>query len=442
MKIRSIWYSFIAFFCWIFSIAWAINIISEGFSTTTEFQEIDAHGVCHAVRQTWEQSYFVPTRSSEEWQSFRNNLPWDIELSSCGISFMNSCLFHTSPISYSFEWPSSGTQFSVSEYSPSSCHIWWDNMIKCLPSTVWNKFANYANFQDVQYDKLVWNFLTENGYREAGILKNSYCGIRTSDKNILCFWDPDFSVLYNNIPSWTFKDVFMGSPFYACGIRPDDTIACWGDFVQNNGGVYAPNYQSTWTVPSPSWQVESLFFSKEWLCVLFQDTSISCYGQHQLATQIQSFSWPIKLIFNVANSPSSTPLDQFDIATCALYTDGTVECLPSEKNGDDLSSYFPDLYIWSPTVLLWGIGWSCLVQDDLTTDCGPYNVFDPAIPNGYNIDPYNLIPWSVFDYGNPLILTQCWIDENTNTIVCWREDTMEIIWVEWQWILDDHICLQ
>ena len=66
-------------------VAYAINTISEGFKNTPgSSQVIDAHGVCEkVVNGTSDKTYFVPTKTSEEWQAFRDNIPTGVSLDDC-----------------------------------------------------------------------------------------------------------------------------------------------------------------------------------------------------------------------------------------------------------------------------------------------------------------------------------------------------------------------
>lgn len=67
----------------LFWVVYAINTINTWFKTTNSEVVIDAHGTCQRVRHTGSQEYFVPTKSSTEWNTFRSNKPAGIQLNSC-----------------------------------------------------------------------------------------------------------------------------------------------------------------------------------------------------------------------------------------------------------------------------------------------------------------------------------------------------------------------
>lgn len=84
MKMKRINLILFAIFFSIFG-SWAINSVNFGFKTSTDGIYVDVHGICKNVKQLGSNSYFIPTKSNLEWNSFRNNLPSDVVLNSCVI---------------------------------------------------------------------------------------------------------------------------------------------------------------------------------------------------------------------------------------------------------------------------------------------------------------------------------------------------------------------
>ena len=64
-------------------LVWGINTLLEGYRITSSGRDIDAHGVCKNVKSTDGNDYFAPTKTALEWNSFLNNHPNSITLSSC-----------------------------------------------------------------------------------------------------------------------------------------------------------------------------------------------------------------------------------------------------------------------------------------------------------------------------------------------------------------------
>ena len=61
----------------------ALNTIDTGFQIAHTTTAIDAHGVCQQLFSTDGKTYFVPTKTSNEWSIFRTQMPAAITASSC-----------------------------------------------------------------------------------------------------------------------------------------------------------------------------------------------------------------------------------------------------------------------------------------------------------------------------------------------------------------------
>ncbi len=67
------------------SYVWGLNTVTTGFQTgsASNIKEIDAHTICRDIHHTGSNSYFVPTKFSNEWTAFRNGKPADVTLDDC-----------------------------------------------------------------------------------------------------------------------------------------------------------------------------------------------------------------------------------------------------------------------------------------------------------------------------------------------------------------------
>ncbi len=63
---------------------WTINTVDTGTVLLDDsVRKIDAHGICKNVQATDGKQYFVPTKSTSEWNSFINGAPSGINISEC-----------------------------------------------------------------------------------------------------------------------------------------------------------------------------------------------------------------------------------------------------------------------------------------------------------------------------------------------------------------------
>ena len=87
----------------LFSVAYAINTVDEGYQSLPAGTAmlIDAHGECRQLTNSGNMTYFVPTRSSPEWASFRDAVPGLPDL-----SFVDCCV--------AYDWTTYNTYCSAS----------------------------------------------------------------------------------------------------------------------------------------------------------------------------------------------------------------------------------------------------------------------------------------------------------------------------------------
>lgn len=94
---------------------YGINTVATGFSLSSgETKSIDAHGVCKKVSNTGG-SLFVPTKTSGEWDAFRNKAPSHIGFSEC-------CSNECSPSGA--KTCSGSTALTCGNYDSDSCLEW------------------------------------------------------------------------------------------------------------------------------------------------------------------------------------------------------------------------------------------------------------------------------------------------------------------------------
>ena len=73
---------------------YALNIWNLGYRIYTQTKEVKVGSsqACHKVTNTSSNSYFIPTRTTTEWNAFANNSPSGVTIGSCCVSYQgNSC---------------------------------------------------------------------------------------------------------------------------------------------------------------------------------------------------------------------------------------------------------------------------------------------------------------------------------------------------------------
>lgn len=75
------------------AISYAINTVETGYMIAPgESKEIDAHGVCRKVNNQSDdpifdsKTFFIPTKTVLEWDSFINNHPEEVTISPCAVT--------------------------------------------------------------------------------------------------------------------------------------------------------------------------------------------------------------------------------------------------------------------------------------------------------------------------------------------------------------------
>jgi hypothetical protein len=181
----------------------------------------------------------------------------------------------------------------------------------------------------------------------------------------------NFGALYTQV---------SGGSSYACGLRIDDTIACWG------GGAYG---QAT----PPSGTFSSVSAAWDCTCGVMTNGTAACWGYNQTGQ---------------ATPPSGTFSSVsagFDF-TCGVKTDGTVACWGTPA--EDFGQATPPSGTFSSVSA--GFAHTCGVKTDGTVACWGDNNYGQATP-----------PSGTFSSVSTGTLSACGV-KTDNTVACWGSD--------------------
>jgi len=103
-------------------------------SVTTVFE----HNICQKVVNTWSTAIFVPTRSEDEWFSFRTNLPPNTTLQGCGCYNDSNC-----PSGQFCQWATStGSPYCAWYYQSVDYYCGWKPISQGSPPYVCMKYGS------------------------------------------------------------------------------------------------------------------------------------------------------------------------------------------------------------------------------------------------------------------------------------------------------------
>lgn len=126
-------------------VAFAINTVDTGYQvldgTTVQ---IDAHGTCKKVTNSTANDYFVPTKTSTEWSTFRSNLPTNVTLAACAVD----CATPVFGYSCSGNWLAG----DVSSHTAASCETWCDLYATLYTSAGCCAYTNGQDYNCQLYD--------------------------------------------------------------------------------------------------------------------------------------------------------------------------------------------------------------------------------------------------------------------------------------------------
>ena len=161
------------------------------------------------------------------------------------------------------------------------------------------------------------------------------CGIRTDD-TIACWGSPD--QLVSGLPEGTFTSINVSNS-NACAIRTDGTIACWG----------SPHHVDADELVSglPEGTFRSVSVGNGYACAIGSDRSIACWGDPRWGRDGRGYP---------DGEPTTAPPGTFEAVTvglghaCAIRTDGTVACWGADAHGwlDAPHGTFTAIDTWPP----------------------------------------------------------------------------------------------
>ncbi len=195
------------------------------------------------------------------------------------------------------------------------CGVSIDNTIVCWNSNGYTLWPLY-NYSGGEFMEVSTSDLHTCGLREDGTVECwkkdaiSTTFIRDDDRTYEYF----FKEL--NAPEGRFTAVSTGL-FYACGIREDSTLVCWGD-----DKVYYPDGNPTGVLDPPDGRFSAIASSKEAMfsCGLRENGTIVCWG-----SDLDVYGRSLDLITNVP-SGRFTSVSVHGYHACGLRETGKAEC--------------------------------------------------------------------------------------------------------------------
>jgi Regulator of chromosome condensation (RCC1) repeat len=201
------------------------------------------------------------------------------------------------------------------------------------------------------------------------------CGLRT-DQTIACWGDNFFGVA--TPPSGTFTQLDVDDSASACAVRTDQTIACWGTSVGAN---------------PPAGTFTSVAVETDVACALRTDATVTCWG--------------VGTPFLTLPAGTLTGLAANGIGFCALNPDATVACwggvfggvVPTAVAQFSGGGFFNCAVLTDGTLACWGnpsapppagtflsvstgASHACAVRTDHTVACWGTNTFGETQPPG------------------------------------------------------------
>ena len=215
------------------------------------------------------------------------------------------------------------------------------------------------------------------------------CGLRI-DGTIYC-WGESGSGQNNTSPSGTFSSVSAGYNF-TCGLETDSTVACWGALEDNYGQA---------TPPSGTFSSVSAGF--DFTCGVKTDGTVACWGVPGND-------------YGQATPPSGTfsSVSAGFEHTCGVRTDGTVACWGNNGYGQatPLSGTFSSASTASFS--------TCGVKTDGTVAC--WGVTDPSLGAPGVVTPPSGTFSSISASGHAGGSHTCGV-KMSGTIACWGDNT-------------------
>ena len=242
-----------------------------------------------------------------------------------------------------------------------------------------NNWADYAH-------------MTQAPYIDVAVGFNQICGISKLDDRVDCeLVDPDIDEGQANPPSYKFKKLSAGL-FYTCGIKDDDTVACWGTTYE---GMLDPPMDEYSDLNSRGYLTCGITLSNNLKCWGYQDynseeESYGVYDDIKLFSFWEQNSCQIKKNGNVSCNSASNSLSPFktlpehsilsvgDQHFCKLTPDGSVECEGSNAQHQSTPTELTSnkFYLSADS----GAYHTCGIQSDNELECWGSNSNGQASP--------------------------------------------------------------
>ena len=261
---------------------------------------------------------------------------------------------------------------------------------------------------------------------------NETCGLRQADGFLQCWgslYAGDRGGKWSDgrgVTATVYKSFFNASTAH-CGIRPDDTLDCWGHHTSgiltqipaNLGTVKAvsayrdnacviktddglvcwgTNADGQATVPSGLGSVKAVDMGFHHACAIKADDNLACWGKDD-----QDQSTPPTELGTVKS------VGVGDSHTCVIKSDDTVQCWGN--NADSRSTVPDDLGTVKVLAVAQGSGYACVVKADDSAACWG------GTPPGTL--PTDLGTVSAFGAGPA---HTCAIRKTDGTVTCWGND--------------------
>ena len=152
------------------------------------------------------------------------------------------------------------------------------------------------------------------------------------------------------------------SRFHACALRPDASVACWGEGTHGelgNGDVLA--HSSPVTVAGLS-KVVSLALGHEHSCAVRDDGSAACWGGNRSAQLGDGTTTPSATPVAVPGLGTVQQLAAGESHTCALQTDGQVFCWGLLPDGQMATRALAVAGLTAIRQITAGAGFSCALK--------------------------------------------------------------------------------
>jgi len=248
-------------------------------------------------------------------------------------------------------------------------------------------------------------------FKAVGLNAYFSCAVKQDDGSIVCspgLSSGDFTVR----DSRSFKAVAPGW-YFQCGILDNGDATCFGG---GHGASYFPQSADWVTRPGPFAKVSG---GTEYACGLKEDGMIECWGQINQLTNSNQGGFSMYIDHGNSKGVIRFPgtwkdLDMHSYGLCAIKDDGQIECYGRNDNkvGDNIPT---DAGGYSQVALGYSARACAIKESDGTLDCFGENL----VANTPTDVSFSKI-WMSTD-------AACGLKTSDNSIMCWGTNTMGIL---------------